>query len=693
MTSRVSSLLLVSVAHMLDAIVQLESMPQSLQSDSTAENSVLSGMINLSVDVCERAVLSIEGAAAIFGARSTTNGDDASTHPFWLDVGALWSQLHGFMYMLQIHGLHVLCLRYVRALDLLGDFFSKAECGSMTSSRFKSEIISGASTKRTQARCVECQKSTQTFKGDCQSTKQSLFFFFLPRRHKRTLPFAQISAEAHLLTLNCSEMSDTERDRVKRLKAKFSTRRKEHCESKASENKKGVIMPEQLYASALWAESQCHDFTGRPIDSLRYALMSLIFKKLGHREGTLDASTQEQIDEATAKNMGLVQVNEQQRRLLPMIRMDQWVLLHDFFDSLRQLIRLFTARGLPHKSEYWILQALSWAKSLGSCYLVRNFTIDCQMLESWTGRNISHMQKTGDERLHNEKTIKDCPKESILLQMQRHRKIAEADARRHLCKSNLDKACLLYEHALTKTHVLRSCVDVSLNRDLYRGLAFARTQILMQGNQKSHRDHINTRNAACVAMGSMGLAYEMEHYTRRESFKRKQRQLCELPRKYEREALSSTIDGRDSIGTLNIQELENQIDQAAASLPQNLSVVSMSWDPEVGLNIARVQGISSEGDLPLLLYFDQRPIVPFCRYLICSTTSFFAALIPFPPQSMLPKLQAFKAEWWERRRQLDGDMRRCEVTTTRVSRLTAAFIVGSVCQSDNGKAQNKCLRI
>ena len=35
--------------------------------------------------------------------------------------------------------------------------------------------------------------------------------------------------------------------------------------------------------------------------------------------------------------MGLVQVNEQQRRLLPMIRMDQWVLLHDFFDSLRNL--------------------------------------------------------------------------------------------------------------------------------------------------------------------------------------------------------------------------------------------------------------------------------------------------------------------------------------------------------------------
>ena len=46
----------------------------------------------------------------------------------------------------------------------------------------------------------------------------------------------------------------------------------------------------------------------------------------------------------------------------------------------------------------------------------------------------------------------------------------------------------------------------------------------------------------------------------------------------------------DAGSVVNLQELEDRVAQVAANLPELLSVVSMSWDPDVGLNIANVRG-------------------------------------------------------------------------------------------------------
>ena len=448
---------------------------------------------------------------------------------------------------------------------------------------------------------------------------------------------------------------------------------------------------------------------GQPIASLKCALKSLdIRKRLGHREGTLDPSAQERIDEATAQNMGLTQVGEHQERLLPMIRMDQWVLLHDFFDSIRQLIRLFTARGLPHKAEYWMLQALSWAKNLGSCHLAETFHFECQLLGAWTGRRICQPQKEGEEeaprkkkKKKNEKTqeeMEKAPLVSILLRMQQRREEVEADARVHLCKGDLIESCALYEKAISLTRVLHSCIDVSLNRDLCRGLAFARAQLLMQERRQQQKQEVVEKGigimnvAAYAAVASMGMAYEMEYHTRRDSFRRKQKKSsCSVSKGY---LFSSDDSGH---GVASLQELEDRVSQTAASLPEQLSVVSMSWDPDIGLNVASVRGTAKGEDAVCTAVFRSA-----ANSAVTQVGELFDDVVHRSDNSTISSTidpskitDTFKAEWWEKRRQLDGDMQHAVESLQHVClSWTAAFMVGCVRPGQNAgaQAQLRCAR-
>ena len=206
--------------------------------------------------------------------------------------------------------------------------------------------------------------------------------------------------------------------------------------------------------------------------------------------------------------------------------------------------------------------------------------------------------------------------------------------------------------------------------------------------------------AAWVAIGSMGMAFEMEHYTRRDSFRRKQKKLNGSASKgYLPEKKSSSLvlfgSASDAGSVVNLQELEDRVAQVAANLPELLSVVSMSWDPDVGLNIANVRGTAqTKGAICTAAFRSAADCAisqvgeMFDDVVLRSDNSTISSTID--PSKITA---AFKAEWWEKRRGLDGDMHHIIDSLQHVCLgWAAAFVVGCVRPGKNvdAQAQLKC---
>ena len=58
--------------------------------------------------------------------------------------------------------------------------------------------------------------------------------------------------------------------------------------------------------------------------------------------------------------LGLVREEEEEEDILPLrpiLRMDRWCLLRDFYATALHMSTLFLRRGQPHMSSYWLEQA------------------------------------------------------------------------------------------------------------------------------------------------------------------------------------------------------------------------------------------------------------------------------------------------------------------------------------------------
>lgn len=687
--------LLSAEAYILLALVKIEHQPKNYSDDSS---NAISDARHANMCACDRAVTAVEFAAELSQSYlNSETGSSKSERPLWLNVSSLLELLKGFAYMLRLHCFDSLHLRYTRALQSLNEYFlwvTNVTDTTESVDAFVSRYFEDVSLKLSVIEREHGNWSVKKARKILRAVKSS---------HQNNLSvdsaLCMDVCEVQILTSGI-ELTDSECARIKRLREKFNDRRHHRI---AENNKTSQSISEQQRASALWAQSQCHFFCGQSVASLRYALMSLdIRKRLGQREGTLEASVQEKIDEAAAKNMKLTPTSGNLKSFIPIIRLDQWVLLHDFFLSLRQLVCLFTARGLAHKAEYWILQGLTWAMKLDLSNLVSLFQFDCKLLEEWTGRIIyphdDSLQTKDDVDKHSIenlcfKTDSLCKSsQPVLIDLQQRRERAESEALKELTDGKISKSYHSYKEKLITSRLLRSCVDMNLNRDLIRGFSFSGAQLALEN------DNPYMSEAACTAIASMGLTYEMEYLTRRENSRQKQITNRNPGKEKTRTSTCETKshsftlfeDEADSI--YDLQSLQERMSSAMSKLPENLRIVALSWNPRIGINVASCQR-ANHGGTSLWRNAFRRPLngavsqvmKSFDDIVKRSDSSTISSTID--PTKITKK---FKAEWWETRRSLDNDM--CQLVQSLQHICldwTAAFTVGQIMPGKNDM-QRRC---
>ena len=63
--------------------------------------------------------------------------------------------------------------------------------------------------------------------------------------------------------------------------------------------------------------------------------------------------------------------------LRPIVRMDQWCLVRDFFLSCQHMASASERLGQPHRASYWLDQGKEFASRLGLISLCLKYSLDC----------------------------------------------------------------------------------------------------------------------------------------------------------------------------------------------------------------------------------------------------------------------------------------------------------------------------
>jgi hypothetical protein len=99
--------------------------------------------------------------------------------------------------------------------------------------------------------------------------------------------------------------------------------------------------------------------------------------------------SQADLDLAGTALIGVVEPEEEEMvvetPLRPIVRMDQWCLVRDFFLSCEHMSNVSERLGQPHRSAYWLEQGKEFASRLGLKCLCRKYTIDSARLEQRRG--------------------------------------------------------------------------------------------------------------------------------------------------------------------------------------------------------------------------------------------------------------------------------------------------------------------
>jgi hypothetical protein len=140
----------------------------------------------------------------------------------------------------------------------------------------------------------------------------------------------------------------------------------------------------------------CYDYMGNPTRTLNHAVLSTTIRK------SWGGLSKEDLRDRSSLHLGLVdEENDQTVSLRPILRMDQWCLILDFYSTVWQMSHLFLRRGQPHMCAYWFEQGKEFALSLGSRFMFSMYNEKIQNLMFQRGRSMTNNIGGGGRKLED----------------------------------------------------------------------------------------------------------------------------------------------------------------------------------------------------------------------------------------------------------------------------------------------------
>ncbi len=708
--SPVSALVVTSLAHALLAVCTAESVntEEDRPEDASEADASQAGCGSLSnywlatsahgtaldSGLSAEAVRALEAAAESCAAVA---GDADGCMPPWCDLVDWMAQAHGFADMMGAHGMHFLRLRYLRALGTVGASLA----GSAPASQ-RPRLDAMTRAVRLEQVGAEVLTDDETAGRSALAAARQVLADYRARYASAGGKSVDLTADACEIALlthsqrpgsggDDDEAAVGEGERLDLLRARLEAQRREEASFAVQQ----APTDEQGHATLRSAEANALEALGASTKALEMALQALqVRKRLGRHESAsvAEAAEQERKDEEHARRAGVVadDTDDDKRRrytLLPVVRFDQWPLLRSFFTSCGQLAGMFVRRGQPHKAEYWIVQALSWADGVGAPHLGRAYRRELKRLSARRlrgsrpdetkmdmGYDDDEEEKGDDENGDGIMTLVLGGARPVWMQA-----LGMKDATSLLRddpSSAHDLFCSSLERMQDHSVSLLRRTDATMVRDVLRGVAFSGAKIPAVQSQK---DMVASLAAKAAAL-SMGWAYELEHEARRRS-----------AAQAEGEEKGAGVD-RSVAADVHCRmprdraEVVESVDRALASIPSGLRVCTLSWSADVGMVVSRLRGSMLVSESATDSPQDEESVVA-CHAAGCAglprLRSAFDAVVSGSDDSTIhstvsdgsdgsdgvataqeegqrikgkPLTEAEKQAWWDRRKELDARM-------------------------------------
>ena len=405
--------------------------------------------------------------------------------------------VHGWCMALSLRPSSILSEQSIRILSLLSDLLLASKRANNTNTKSSSSNNS----------------SNHNSKHDIvvESLRDDLYELEVAANSKRTMLF--LSTDSHMTTTDSERsattavlqrlvsVSDTTTASAEKGSSSSSTVIERDAksllsqiEAKEKEEEEGA---RRNVSHQHYVLSQCLDAIGRPVSASLHANAAKNLRKAW-------GLSQTDLALAGAVPLGVEVPSDEDEEVMenplrPIVRMDQWCLVRDFFLSCQHMASASERLGQPHRASYWLDQGKEFASRLGLTSLCLKYSLDCVRLERRRGgsENEKRSERGGSGGSGGVKNLEhlfaamDVDEDNLMEIVEEHGKLSGA-------------------------------LDVTKARDQLRQMFMSEKE---EGEEDMEIDSCSSFSSssfgrAAASLRSVGWSYEIEERTRRSKSER-----------------------------------------------------------------------------------------------------------------------------------------------------------------------------